>query len=142
MDSNLRSLSFCPRCVTIFIAFPCTAPGGTIPEEHHFMSRSTLMALAIACVLTCTSYAQDSAPKPQQSAPAASSTTQTPPAAQTPAPPAAQTPAPPAAQTPAPPAANTLPSTSVVPLTEPVLTLKGACQPKAGSTEAGCVSSL
>jgi peptidyl-prolyl cis-trans isomerase C len=102
------------------------------------MSRTTLMALAIACVLSCVSYAQDSATKPQQPAPAASgASTQSPaPAANA----AAQTP--PAA--PAPPAANMPPSTSVVPLTEPVLTLKGACQPKAGSTEppAGCTSSL
>jgi DNA polymerase III gamma/tau subunit len=36
------------------------------------------------------------------------------------------------------------PSTAVVPLDTPVLTLKGACQPKAGTTTppAGCVSSL
>jgi len=92
------------------------------------MSRSTLMALAISCVLSCASYAQDSAAKPHPPAPAANSAAQTPPAAP--------------AQ--AAPAANTLPSTDVVPLTAPVLTLKGACQPKAGSTEAtpGCVSSM
>jgi len=74
------------------------------------MSRSTLMALAIACALSCASYAQDSAAKPQLPAPAASIP----------------------------------PNTSVVPLSEQVITLKGACQPKAGSTEApsGCTSSL
>jgi PPIC-type PPIASE domain len=111
-----------------FIAFPCPPTGGTFPEEYHFMSRSSLMALAILCVLSFASYAQDSAAKPQQPTPAANGATQT----------SSATPAP------APPAPATLPSTSVVPLTEPVLTLKGACQPKAGSTEApaGCVSSL
>jgi hypothetical protein len=110
------------------MAFPCSAPGGTIPEEHQFMSRFTLMALAISCALSCASYAQDSTATPQPPAPAANGAAQT-------------APAPPA---PATPAANTLPSTSVVPLTDPVLTLKGACQPAAGSTQApsGCVSSL
>jgi len=86
------------------------------------------MAFAIACALSYASYAQDSTAKPQPPAPAANSAAQT-------------SPAPP---TPAPPPANTLPSTDVVPLTATVITLKGACQPAAGSTEApsGCVSSL
>lgn len=90
------------------------------------MLRSTLMALAIACALSCVSYAQDSAAKPQPAAPAASGAAQSSPTA------------------PAPPAANIPPSTSVVPLTEQVITLKGACQPKAGTSEApaGCTSSL
>ncbi len=50
----------------------------------------------------------------------------------------------PAPPPPPPPAPATLPSTSVVPLTEPVLTLKGACRPKPGTTTSpeGCVSSL
>ena len=92
------------------------------------MLRTTLMALAIACTLSCASYAQDSAAKPQPPTPAANGAAQT----------ASTAPAP------APPAANIPPSTSVVPLTEQVITLKGACQPKAGSTEtpSGCTSSL
>src|SRR5208337_4823351 len=119
------------RCVRIFLAFPCSAPGGTTPEDYHFMSRSTLMALAISCVLSCASYAQDPAAKPQQPATTATSS-----AAQAPA-------ATPTSAAPPTPPANTLPSTSVVSLTEPVLTLKGACQPKDGTAPpAGCVSSL
>ena len=47
-----------------FVAISCSALGGTTPEEYHFMLRSTLMALAIACVLGCASYAQDAAAKP------------------------------------------------------------------------------
>jgi hypothetical protein len=120
--------------------FPAPPTGGTFPEEHHFMSRSTLMALAISCVLSCASYAQNSTAKPQQAAPPANGAS-----AQSAAPVANNaTPSPPAAPAPAPPAANTLPSTSVVPMTETVLTLKGACQPKAGTADApsGCVSSM
>ncbi len=95
------------------------------------MLRSTLMALAISCVLGCACYAQDSAAKPQQPAPAASNAN-------------AQNPAPATNREPPAPPAHTLPSTSVVPMSEPVLTLKGACEPKAGSTDApaGCVKSL
>ena len=83
------------------------------------------MAFAISCVLCSASYAQDSAAK-QQPAPTTSMAT------------------PPASGTPPAPPANTLPNTSVVPLTEPVLTLKGACQPKAGASAPpeGCVSGL
>jgi parvulin-like peptidyl-prolyl isomerase len=107
------------------------------------MSRFTLMALAISCVLSCASYAQDPAAKPQQAAPPASTAS-----SQSPAPAnvgAAQAPA--ATPTPAAPQvppANTAPSTSLVPMTEPVLTLKGACQPKAGANAPpeGCVSSM
>jgi parvulin-like peptidyl-prolyl isomerase len=98
------------------------------------MSRSTLMALAISCALGCACYAQDSAAKPQPPAPAASNPAQSPAPATNGGPPMAP---------PAPPPAATLPSTSVVPMTEPVLTLKGACQPKDGSeVPAGCVTSL
>ncbi|MGO9519925.1 MAG: peptidyl-prolyl cis-trans isomerase [Candidatus Korobacteraceae bacterium] len=90
------------------------------------MSRSILMALAITCVLTCVSYAQEPAAKPQ------------PPAASGTAP--AATPM----QQPPPPPPATLPSTSVVPMSEPVITLKGACQPAAGATTPppGCVSTM
>jgi PPIC-type PPIASE domain len=106
------------------------------------MSRSTLMALAISCVLSCASYAQDPAAKPQQSAPTASSSSSQSPASATssaaPTPAAAPNPGAPAA-----PPASTLPSTSVVPLTEPVLTLKGACQPQDGkAAPPDCVSSM
>ncbi len=99
------------------------------------MSRSTLMALAISCVLSCASYAQDAAAKPQQPAPTTSSSS-----SQSPAPASAAAPTPGARPAPA---ANTLPSTSVVPLTEPVLTLKGACQPQDGkAAPSDCVSSM
>jgi len=86
------------------------------------MSRSTLLVLAMSCALTCASLGQASSQKPQPPAPAS-----TPAATPTPAPPE-----------------PTLPSTSVVPMSEPVLTLKGACKPKEGTTAppAGCVSSL
>ena len=97
------------------------------------MLRSTLMALAISCVLSCACYAQDSAAKPQQPAPAASNTAQSPAPALNGGPPLA----------PPPPPAATVPSTSVVPMSEPVLTLKGACEPKAGTAAPeGCVKSL
>jgi len=59
-----------------------------------------------------------------------------------PAPPQATGQAPaPAPATPAP-AKATTPSVSAVPLTEPVLTLKGACPAKNGVVPKGCVSSL
>jgi hypothetical protein len=86
-----------------------------IPEEHQFMPRFTHLVFALACAITCTSYAQQPAAQPsgeKAATPAAATTTK-----------------------PAPEAAN-------VPLTEPVITLKGACQSKAGSTPSGCVSSL
>src|SRR5271167_4736881 len=104
---------------------------------------STLMALAISCVLSCASYAQEPAAKPQQPAVSASTA-----GSQNAAPlnaGAAQAPAatPTPGNPPAPPA-NSTPSTSTVPMTEPVITLKGACQPAAGITTppAGCVNSL
>lgn len=82
------------------------------------MSRSTLLALAMACAVSCAGYAQQSNP-------------------QTPPPPAAENGAPATA------AKSTPPPASNVPMSEPVLTLKGACEAKAGSTPAqGCVSSL
>src|SRR5208282_3419031 len=85
-----RVLSFCPRCVTIFVAFPCSALGGTTPEEYQFMSRSTLMALAISCVLSCASYAQEPAAKQQPtSPPAPTASSQSPAAAPAPAAPPA-----------------------------------------------------
>src|SRR5271167_715503 len=100
------------------------------------MSRSTLMALAIMCVLSCASYAQEPAAKPQQPAPSAATA-----GSQSAAPAATPTPA---ANPMQPPPPATLPSTSVVPLTEPVITLKGACQPSAGATAPppGCVSGM
>ena len=93
------------------------------------MLRSTLMALAIMCALSCFVYAQEPAAKPQTPAPAANQNA------------AAMPMQPPA--TPPPPPPMTLPSTSVVPMTEPVITLKGACEAKAGTTSPpGCVSSM
>lgn len=99
------------------------------------MSRFTLMAFAIVCVFGCASYAQDPAQKAStpnsQNANAAPAT-------------APAQPAPPMAAPPAQPPPHVLPSTSVVPLTEPVLTLQGACKPETGSTTPpqGCVSSV
>ena len=87
------------------------------------MLRFTKLVLGLSCAITPIAYGQQSAPPP------------TPPAQ------AAQNPATPAtgqttAAAPAPAAAN-------VPMSEPVITLKGACQPTTGGTPpAGCVSSL
>ncbi len=69
------------------------------------MQRSTLLALAMTCAMTCTGYSQQAPPPPATGATAATS--------------------------PAPPAASN------VPMSEPVITLKGACEPK---PPAGCVS--
>ncbi|MGC2111452.1 MAG: peptidyl-prolyl cis-trans isomerase [Candidatus Korobacteraceae bacterium] len=86
------------------------------------MLRSTLLALAMSCAVTCAGYAQQPASQPTPP-PAAGASGQNPPAAE--------------------PAANPAPAASNVPMNEPVLTLKGACEPKAGSTPPqGCVSSL
>jgi hypothetical protein len=89
----------------------------SIPEEHHFMLRPTLLVLALSCAITVTSYGQQpgSMQAPPPSAPGA-----------------------PAAADSAKPA----PAVSNVPMSEPVITLKGACQPKAGTPPAGCVNSL
>jgi len=105
------------------------------------MSRFTLMAFAVVCILGCASYAQDAQNKPQptSSTPSAKSQSSAPAGAAQPAPPMAAPPAPPATPPP-----HVVPDTSVVPLTEPVLTLKGACKPEAGSTKPpeGCVSGV
>jgi|HubBroStandDraft_2_1064218.scaffolds.fasta_scaffold14349_3 hypothetical protein len=86
------------------------------------MLRPTLLALAISCAIAYPGYGQATAPQP--------------------APPQATGQAPaPAPATPAP-AKATTPSVSAVPLTEPVLTLKGACPAKNGVVPKGCVSSL
>jgi hypothetical protein len=71
-----------------------------------------MLALALSCAMTCTGYSQMAAPQ------------QTPP-------PAAAEPAKPAA----PPASN-------VPMSEPVITLKGACPAKNGVVPKGCTSTL
>lgn len=91
------------------------------------MSRFTRLVLALSCAITPIAYGQ------QPAAPAAS-----------PAPPAAS-----AGQNPATPAmgqsaaAAPAPTTSNVPMSDPVLTLKGACETKPGSAPpTGCVSSL
>src|ERR1700690_4143882 len=102
------------------------------------MSRSSLMVLVMSCALTCACYSQDASPQqPQQPPPP-------PPAAGNPSPTPAQNATPTLPPPPAPKPPATLPSTAVVPLDTPVLTLKGACKPKAGTTTppAVCVSSL
>lgn len=86
------------------------------------MLRLTLLALAMSCAIAYPGYGQAAAPQPA------------PPQATGQAP--APTPATPA------PAKATTPSVSAVPLTEPVLTLKGACPAKNGVVPKGCVSSL
>lgn len=95
------------------------------------------MALAISCVLTCAGYAQEPSTAPQQPSSSTSAAGNQSSAAAAPAPGAMPTP-------PAPPPPRTVPGTDVVPLSEPVLTLKGACKPEAASTTPppGCVSSL
>lgn len=78
------------------------------------MSRFTKLVLALSCAITPIAYGQQPAPPP---------------------------PAPPAAGQTA--TAAPAPATSNVPMSDPVITLKGACQTKTGSTPpAGCISSL
>jgi hypothetical protein len=86
------------------------------PEDHLFMLRPKLLALAMSCALSSIVYAQ----RP----------------AEMPAPAPGQTPA--AAE----PAKTTTPPASNVPMSEPVLTLKGACPAKNGVVPKGCVSGL
>jgi hypothetical protein len=82
------------------------------------MLRPTLLVLAISCAITSAGYAQQ---------PGA---TQTPPAAKQAEPASASTTT-----------EETAPATNV-PMSEPVLTLKGACPEKNGAAPKGCVSSL
>ena len=84
------------------------------------MLRPTLLVVALSCALAGTSYSQQ--PSATQTSPS------TPPAA-------GQTAPTPADTKTAPPAAN-------IPMSDPVITLKGACPPKDGSAPKGCVSSL
>lgn len=82
------------------------------------MQRSTLLALVMTCALTCAGYSQQPSTQPPPAAGANSSE---------------------AAAKPA----NSTPAASNVPMSEAVITLKGACESKAGSTPpAGCISSL
>jgi hypothetical protein len=83
------------------------------------MSRTDSLALAFCLVLSCGSYAHSAGPQQQSPAPAASDASK--------------------AGSPA-----TVPSTASVPMTEPVLTLKGACEsaPGAATPPPGCVRSL
>lgn len=76
------------------------------------MQRSTLLALALTCAMTCTGYSQQ---------------------------PSSQQPPPPPAAGAKEPGATTPAAASNVPMSEPVLTLKGAC---VTNPPAGCVSSL
>ncbi len=99
-------------------------PWRYIPEEYHYMLRPTLLVLTITCAFACTSYGQQ--PSSTQMTPS------TPPAAGQTAPGQA------AGTT----EAKTTPPATNVPMTEPVITLKGACPAKAGSVPPGCVSSI
>lgn len=81
------------------------------------MRRSTLLALIASCAITCYGYAQQASP---QSTPPPANENSTAPA----------------------PAKATTPDVSAVPMTEPVITLKGACAAKNGVAPKGCVSSL
>lgn len=78
------------------------------------MLRPTLLVLAISCAITCTTYAQQPTSPPTATAPGQNAA----------------------------PAAAPAPAASNVPMNEPVITLKGACQPKSGAPPTGCVSSL
>ncbi len=82
------------------------------------MLRPKFLALAMSCALSSIAYTQQPASQA------------------TPAPAAGQTPA--AAE----PAKTNTPPASNVPMTEPVLTLKGACPAKNGVVPKGCVSTL
>jgi PPIC-type PPIASE domain len=84
------------------------------------MLRSTLSVLAISCVLAGASYGQSSTAPNQQP-------NSMPPAA--------------GQASPAMPEAKAAPASNV-PMSEPVITLKGACEPKNGTAPKGCVSSL
>lgn len=80
------------------------------------MLRPTLLALALSCAIAYPGHGQEASPAP---APSQEST-----------------------QTPATPAKTTTPAVSAVPMSEPVLTLKGACPAKNGVVPKGCVSSM
>ncbi len=87
------------------------------------MLRPTLLVLAFSCAIACTSYGQQpSSTATPDPAPSASGRP-------------AQTATGPDAKTTPPPATN-------VPMSEPVITLKGACPEKNGVKPAGCTSSL
>ncbi|HEY1730173.1 MAG TPA: peptidyl-prolyl cis-trans isomerase [Terriglobales bacterium] len=81
------------------------------------MLRPTLLALAVACAIAYPGYGQGTASQPVPS-PAANQASATAPAK------------------------ATTPSVSAVPMTEPVLTLKGACPAKNGVVPKNCVSSM
>lgn len=92
------------------------------------MLRTNLLALAVLCAFACTSYGQQ--PSSTQAAPPAASA-----APNQPAQPMAGQQSTPAEAKPAPPAKD-------VPMSEPVITLKGACPAKDGKVPQGCVTSL
>ncbi len=97
------------------------------------MLRPTLLVLAISCAITCTTYAQQPTSAPPVSGQVGTAPT---------APATGQNAKAPAPGQNAAPAAAPAPPVSTVPMDEPVITLKGACQPKSGAPSAGCVSSL
>ncbi len=87
------------------------------------MSRFTFLVLALSCALSFAAYGQDSHSNPPAAPPAAPTAN---------------------GQMAAPAPAQPAPATSNVPMDEAVITLKGVCQPKAGSSTppAGCVSGM
>ena len=86
------------------------------------MLRPALLVFGLSCAMACTSYGQQpsSTSTPPATPPAAAKTSASPPAA---------------ADAKTPPASN-------VPMSEPVITLKGACPAKDGSTPQGCTKAL
>jgi len=87
------------------------------------MLRPTLLALAFSCAIACTSYGQQPNTQPQSATPSPTAKPSSPEAAKS------------AETKPATPATN-------VPMSEPVITLKGACPAKNGTTPSGCVTTL
>src|ERR1039458_6272607 len=118
-----------PECGTFLYPSTYSALGrDLLLEEHHYMSRSTFLVLALSCALSCAPYGHNPSSTQPPAAPAASpATTQS-------------SPPPSAAGTPATPAADA----TRVPMNEAVITPKNVCQPKAGATTPppGCVSGM
>ena len=108
-----------PQCGTFLYLSTCSALGAVLfPEEHHYMSRTTILVLALSCALSFAAYSQETNSNQPPAASTANGQTTTPPPASA--------------------------ATSNVPMDQAVITLKNVCQPKAGATTApaGCVSSM
>src|SRR5450759_4164957 len=102
-----------PECDTFLYPSTCSALGRHLfLEEHHYMSRSTFLVVALSCALSCAAYGQKPSSNQPPAAPAASpATTQS-------------SPPPSATGAPSGPAIDT----SKVPMEEAVITLKNVCQ--------------